>query len=113
MPQLSTNQTAPSNSDDLDAVVEAAVARAYHWMEATAEADADDASTQQLAELLRDENGVRFTMDFVDRVMRPESNRVAAQALRAITRGVDAVSYTHLTLPTKPMMCRSRWSPYH
>ena len=23
------------------------------------------------------------------------------------------VSYTHLTLPTKPMMCRSRWSPYH
>ena len=21
------------------------------------------------------------------------------------------VSYTHLTLPTKPMMCRSRWSP--
>ena len=25
----------------------------------------------------------------------------------------SAVSYTHLTLPTKPMMCRSRWSPYH
>ena len=25
----------------------------------------------------------------------------------------EAVSYTHLTLPTKPMMCRSRWSPYH
>ena len=90
MPQLNTNQIAPSNSDDLDAVVEAAVARAYHWMEATAEADADDASTQQLAELLRDDNGVRFTMDFVDRVMRPESNRVAAQALRAITQDVDA-----------------------
>ena len=27
--------------------------------------------------------------------------------------GVGPVSYTHLTLPTKPMMCRSRWSPYH
>ena len=25
----------------------------------------------------------------------------------------ESVSYTHLTLPTKPMMCRSRWSPYH
>ena len=25
---------------------------------------------------------------------------------------LDAVSYTHLTLPTK-RMCRSRWSPYH
>ena len=24
-----------------------------------------------------------------------------------------AVSYTHLTLPTKYSWCRSRWSPYH
>ena len=23
------------------------------------------------------------------------------------------VSYTHLTLPTKVLVCRSRWSPYH
>ena len=28
-------------------------------------------------------------------------------------RGYDAVSYTHLTLPTKSDECRSRWSPYH
>ena len=26
---------------------------------------------------------------------------------------VKAVSYTHLTLPTKLEWCRSRWSPYH
>ena len=25
----------------------------------------------------------------------------------------DAVSYTHLTLPTTSRRCRSRWSPYH
>ena len=25
----------------------------------------------------------------------------------------DAVSYTHLTLPTNISRCRSRWSPYH
>ena len=25
----------------------------------------------------------------------------------------DAVSYTHLTLPTTTRQCRSRWSPYH
>ena len=25
----------------------------------------------------------------------------------------DAVSYTHLTLPTIAAECRSRWSPYH
>ena len=27
--------------------------------------------------------------------------------------GVGAVSYTHLTLPTIHVLCRSRWSPYH
>ena len=27
--------------------------------------------------------------------------------------GLKAVSYTHLTLPTKYNSCRSRWSPYH
>ena len=26
---------------------------------------------------------------------------------------VCPVSYTHLTLPTKIVACRSRWSPYH
>ena len=27
---------------------------------------------------------------------------------------IDApVSYTHLTLPTNTVTCRSRWSPYH
>ena len=27
--------------------------------------------------------------------------------------GMEAVSYTHLTLPTTTFGCRSRWSPYH
>ena len=26
---------------------------------------------------------------------------------------VGSVSYTHLTLPTKDVVCRYRWSPYH
>ena len=26
---------------------------------------------------------------------------------------IEAVSYTHLTLPTTLHECRSRWSPYH
>ena len=26
---------------------------------------------------------------------------------------IGTVSYTHLTLPTKQVQCRSRWSPYH
>ena len=28
-------------------------------------------------------------------------------------RWLWAVSYTHLTLPTSCVQCRSRWSPYH
>ena len=35
-----------------------------------------------------------------------------ATALVAM-RVSDAVSYTHLTLPTTCTRCRSRWSPYH
>ena len=27
--------------------------------------------------------------------------------------GLMPVSYTHLTLPTNTVTCRSRWSPYH
>ena len=30
-----------------------------------------------------------------------------------IRHPVGPVSYTHLTLPTKQVQCRSRWSPYH
>ena len=26
---------------------------------------------------------------------------------------LGTVSYTHLTLPTNTVTCRSRWSPYH
>ena len=29
------------------------------------------------------------------------------------SQGPNAVSYTHLTLPTIHVLCRSRWSPYH
>ena len=31
---------------------------------------------------------------------------------KAVLRG-KSVSYTHLTLPTRSIKCRSRWSPYH
>ena len=32
---------------------------------------------------------------------------------QGIVHRLDAVSYTHLTLPTTLHECRSRWSPYH
>lgn len=74
-------------SPDVEAVIEAAVGRAKNWL-AASEGESDKA-TEQLADLLRDKDGVKFTMDFVDRVMRPEDNRVAAEALNAINRKFD------------------------
>ena len=38
---------------------------------------------------------------------------IEGDELIGYARITETVSYTHLTLPTKPMMCRSRWSPYH
>ena len=41
------------------------------------------------------------------------TNNINQIAKATNTTGVISVSYTHLTLPTKPYGCRSRWSPYH
>ena len=38
---------------------------------------------------------------------------IAANNVRHALHGDIAVSYTHLTLPTMRLRCRSRWSPYH
>ena len=40
------------------------------------------------------------------------SRSTIARAI-AILRATRSVSYTHLTLPTMIIRCRSRWSPYH
>ena len=34
-------------------------------------------------------------------------------AVESTLKEHNPVSYTHLTLPTKIVACRSRWSPYH
>ena len=38
---------------------------------------------------------------------------IIKKAVDDISFNIKAVSYTHLTLPTKNSPCRSRWSPYH
>ena len=74
-------------SDDVESVIDAAAQRARKWLAATE--GEHDPSSEQLADLLRDEDGVAFTMDFVDRVMRPEDDKVAADALKAMTQKFD------------------------
>jgi RHH-type proline utilization regulon transcriptional repressor/proline dehydrogenase/delta 1-pyrroline-5-carboxylate dehydrogenase len=60
-----------------------AVALAQRWVDESAAADVDPAA-QRLAGVLRDENGLPFTIGFVDGVMRPESLAAAASNLRRV-----------------------------
>ena len=74
------------NSSDLDKAAEAAVIRAKEWLALTnnAASKKEAASTEQLAALVRDDDGIRFTMGFVDRVARPTDNKVAAHELSSL-----------------------------
>jgi RHH-type proline utilization regulon transcriptional repressor/proline dehydrogenase/delta 1-pyrroline-5-carboxylate dehydrogenase len=60
-----------------------AVRLVQRWLDEAA-AHAVDPSAQRLAGVLRDPNGLAFTLGFVDGVMRPEDLRVAARSLAAL-----------------------------
>jgi RHH-type proline utilization regulon transcriptional repressor/proline dehydrogenase/delta 1-pyrroline-5-carboxylate dehydrogenase len=60
-----------------------AVALASKWVDEGAEAPTDPAA-ERLAGVLRDPNGLEFTVGFVDGVMRPEDPLVAGNALAAL-----------------------------
>ena len=47
----------------------------------------------------------------VDAALKGSPGRVEVSVVDAVTG--EPVSYTHLTLPTTRLVCRSRWSPYH
>ncbi len=66
---------------------EQAVEQVRTWLARAADIK-PDASAQQLAGVLRDPNGLGFTVGFVDRVIRPEDHTAAAQALAGIAQNV-------------------------
>lgn len=57
-----------------------AIALVRRWLSEAAEVPADPAA-QRLAGVLKDPNGLAFTVGFVDGVVRPEDNSVAARKL--------------------------------
>ncbi|MDO5511905.1 bifunctional proline dehydrogenase/L-glutamate gamma-semialdehyde dehydrogenase [Corynebacterium sp.] len=77
-----------SQHASVEQVLDPAVSRAREWLAATSDTDGSSA-TERLADLVRDPAGVSFTMDFVDRVARPEDNRTAANALRTLDGAPD------------------------
>ena len=66
-----------------------------------AQANYPDSPIEALAVAGRNENGV------LPNPITP------CGACRQVILEIEAVSYTHLTLPTTARRCRSRWSPYH
>ncbi|GAA1952221.1 bifunctional proline dehydrogenase/L-glutamate gamma-semialdehyde dehydrogenase [Microbacterium aquimaris] len=66
-----------------DRLADRAVALAERWTRESAQADVDPAA-ERLAGVLKDANGLPFTMGFVDGVMRPESLGAAASRLHRI-----------------------------
>ncbi|MCH6197592.1 bifunctional proline dehydrogenase/L-glutamate gamma-semialdehyde dehydrogenase [Corynebacterium mastitidis] len=81
-----TELPVPANSADVEAVVPQALRRAEDWLKQTDSESSrkETRATEQLADMVRDPEGVRFTMEFVDRVARPEDNKVAAASLRSL-----------------------------
>ncbi|WOQ69929.1 bifunctional proline dehydrogenase/L-glutamate gamma-semialdehyde dehydrogenase [Microbacterium limosum] len=73
-----TGSSAPG--DDL---AERAVRLAQRWVAESARVEADPAA-QRLAGVLKDRNGLPFTLGFVDGVMRPESLVAAASTLHRV-----------------------------
>ncbi|MGV9767884.1 bifunctional proline dehydrogenase/L-glutamate gamma-semialdehyde dehydrogenase [Microbacterium sp. NPDC003461] len=71
---------APDPSGIDPALADEAIALVRTWLEA-ARGERVDAAARNLAGVLRDPNGLAFTVGFVDGVVRPEDTRVAARNL--------------------------------
>ncbi len=80
----------PASTIDGDAVVDVAVGTARRWLAASDDVTrAERRTAEQLGTLLADEGGLDFATGFVDRVMRAESDAVAATALRRLVKASD------------------------
>ncbi|GAB2480679.1 bifunctional proline dehydrogenase/L-glutamate gamma-semialdehyde dehydrogenase [Jatrophihabitans fulvus] len=87
----------PAELRALEPEVTATVRR---WLDVSAGIPAD-ASAAQLAAMLKDENGLAFTVGFVDAVIRPEDPRVAARNFAALARRVPAFLPWHLRVAVR------------
>ncbi|WP_431804413.1 proline dehydrogenase family protein [Microbacterium sp. bgisy203] len=78
-----TEPTELTELNEATALVDRAVALAERWVAESADVPVDPA-TERLAGVLKDPNGLPFTIGFVDGVMRPESLTAAASNLQRV-----------------------------
>ncbi|MGV8850453.1 MAG: bifunctional proline dehydrogenase/L-glutamate gamma-semialdehyde dehydrogenase [Propionibacteriaceae bacterium] len=82
-----THQPTPqpvSATDEIASLADAAIALVRTWL-ADSRDIAPEPAAALLADVLRDPNGLAFTVGFVDGVIRPEDVHVAARALHQLT----------------------------
>lgn len=70
-------------------LVASSIEQVREWLEAASHIK-PSRSAEQLASVLKDKNGLEFTVGFVDGVVRPESLRVAAKNLRTLRTSVPS-----------------------
>ncbi|MCP3990747.1 MAG: bifunctional proline dehydrogenase/L-glutamate gamma-semialdehyde dehydrogenase, partial [Actinomycetia bacterium] len=83
------------HSKSADELVDPAIQLVETWLARAAELEtrSDRATMKRLGQLVSDEAGVGFVMQFVDRVARPDDNRVAAHQLAALVNGSPLPSF--------------------
>ena len=98
---------------DGDEIVDAAIERVERWI-ATAKAnetDQDRAVTKPLHDLIEDPSGVTFAMEFIDRVLRPDDDTVAAHQLTSLMSRSEMPSFLS-SLDRNLLRLGARVAPY-
>lgn len=88
-PEAGTTAVEATDLAQARALAEPTIALVRHWLLEAAKVPVD-ASAEQLAGVLKDPNGLDFTVGFVDGVVRPEDLHVAARNLAALAPKVPA-----------------------
>ncbi|QRV01510.1 proline dehydrogenase family protein [Arcanobacterium phocisimile] len=85
---------------DLAQIAQEAIGRARTWADRAATLPTDRAG-RLLADVLASDGGLNFTIDFVDKVIRPENKQVAARNLASLsTQKIDFLPQ-YLSLPAQ------------
>jgi RHH-type proline utilization regulon transcriptional repressor/proline dehydrogenase/delta 1-pyrroline-5-carboxylate dehydrogenase len=87
----------PAGLSELADLSDEAISTVERWLAVAAEVPADT-SAKRLATMLRDPQGLPFTVRFIDRVIRPEDTRTAAREFAALAKDTPTFVPWHLRI---------------
>ena len=108
------NKDSPLAMDDFDAAVQQRMERLQSYIDLirTAEAVEEEVKVKGTKLYLGPEDVAAYLNCSIP-TARQYMHRPGFPLIQLGENGTKSVSYTHLTLPTISLVCRSRWSPYH